>query len=550
MKITRKRKTPSTPPGFPDALRQLEEALRLLRQTPVTALLVYWGATALFVGTFIYFWADMSRSAFAWKRCPVLAAGLAVLYPFMKTMQAYFCAWLTANRQNSPPPSFRFGTFLRVFCSQTWWQCLGFILLPIAAVATLPMGWTVAFFQNLTVLAWTSAENKESPAKTAARQSFFRPRQNHFALFIFSLFALIIFIDFIVLIVMLPGLAKSFLGIETVFTIGINHIFNTTLLASAGALTYVVVDMLLKAFYVIRCFHGTARKTGDDLLVDLSNFRLSHVARIIVMGILFTAGSALGGATEQVIDQNELDQTIEKVVQSPRYTWRAPRENLLPENHYSYSWFQAIGQWAKSCYDAFTEVMGKIERFFNRLFGGKNYPAKDPFRLFGAFTIGKVIMWITILILAVWVGRALWRRFAGKKAQMDMAIAIPQIPTVDLTSEEISAEDLDEDEWFLLAAEKVAEGEFRLALRALFLGSVAGLGRRHLVQIQRHKSNRDYLRELKRREAYLVDDLRDFSEVADIFEQVWYGTRAADENLYQDVNRPARRLATERAVTS
>ncbi|MDT8390521.1 MAG: DUF4129 domain-containing protein [Lentisphaeria bacterium] len=550
MRVKRQRGPSTPPPGFPDTLRQLEEALRLLRQTPVAALLVYWGATAAFAGAFIYFWADMSRSAFAWRRCPALAVGLAVLYPFMKTMQAYFCAWLTARRQNTPPPSFQVGIFLRVFCSQAWWQSLGFVLLPVAAVATLPMAWTIAFFQNLTVFAWSSAEKAASPMTAAARQSFFRPRQNHAALFILSLFALIVFIDFIVLIVLLPGLAKSLLGIETVFTIGINHMFNTTLLASAAALTYVVMDMFLKAFYVIRCFHGAARKTGDDLLVDLRRFRLSHAAKVMIAGWLCVGGTASAGAAEPVIDENELDQTIEKVVQSPRYAWRAPRENPLPEDHYSYSWFQAVGQWAKSCFDTLVDLIEKIEAFFNRLFRGKDYPARGPFRWFGGVTIGEVILWIAALILAAWIGRILWRRFSGRKPQMDMAAARPRIPVVDLTSEDVSAEDLDEDEWFLLAAEKVSEGEFRLALRALFLGSVAGLGRRRLVQIRRYKSNRDYLRELKRREGYCGEELRDFSEVADIFEQVWYGTRTADEHLYQDVNRPARRLAMDRAVPS
>jgi hypothetical protein len=96
------------------------------------------------------------------------------------------------------------------------------------------------------------------------------------------------------------------------------------------------------------------------------------------------------------------------------------------------------------------------------------------------------------------------------------------------------ASDLSEDEWFALASRLEGEGELRLALRAVYLGLLAGLMQREWLTIRRDRTNREYLNEFTRRwrrrpqaaldaraeiPEKLCDSLRQF-------DRVWYGSYA------------------------
>jgi hypothetical protein len=71
--------------------------------------------------------------------------------------------------------------------------------------------------------------------------------------------------------------------------------------------------------------------------------------------------------------------------------------------------------------------------------------------------------------------------------------------------------------------EQIAKGEFRLAIRALFLASLAHLGERDFLSVAKHKSNLDYERELMRRARSREPLRQSFSENVGIFEGAWYG---------------------------
>jgi len=101
------------------------------------------------------------------------------------------------------------------------------------------------------------------------------------------------------------------------------------------------------------------------------------------------------------------------------------------------------------------------------------------------------------------------------------AESAPDLP--DIEAEETTADELPEDGWLTLARDLLERGEPRLALRALFLATLARLDGIQLIRIARFKSNRDYLRELERR-ARTEPDLRiAFLENMRLFESVWYG---------------------------
>ena len=73
----------------------------------------------------------------------------------------------------------------------------------------------------------------------------------------------------------------------------------------------------------------------------------------------------------------------------------------------------------------------------------------------------------------------------------------------------------------------IAQGETRLALRALYLGTLAHLARQQWIQVHRGKSNLDYLRELGRRAKGLAGVESSFAENLRLYERSWYGEHLA-----------------------
>ncbi|MBT8368387.1 MAG: hypothetical protein KJP23_27150, partial [Deltaproteobacteria bacterium] len=96
-------------------------------------------------------------------------------------------------------------------------------------------------------------------------------------------------------------------------------------------------------------------------------------------------------------------------------------------------------------------------------------------------------------------------------------------PIPDLSDESIKADDLSTNRWLTLAGELVEKGELRLAMRALYLATLAHLAERDFITIEVYKSNREYERELKRRAHEHQYLLSIFSNSLNLFERVWYG---------------------------
>ena len=99
--------------------------------------------------------------------------------------------------------------------------------------------------------------------------------------------------------------------------------------------------------------------------------------------------------------------------------------------------------------------------------------------------------------------------------------AIPSVP--NLSEEGIKADELPANRWLIMAKELMAKGSIRLAMRALYLATLAHLAEHNLLTIEIYKSNRDYERELQRRAHENEDLLTDFTKMGGLFDSVWYG---------------------------
>ena len=119
---------------------------------------------------------------------------------------------------------------------------------------------------------------------------------------------------------------------------------------------------------------------------------------------------------------------------------------------------------------------------------------------------------------------------------------------IDLEAEDVFAGELEEDEWLVLAREKVDAGEYRLAIRALFLACLATLSERKLVRLERSKTNRDYQRELELKARGERGVQSDFVASTVAFEETWYGDHEAGPPQVDRVQGYFRRLAGREEV--
>jgi len=128
-----------------------------------------------------------------------------------------------------------------------------------------------------------------------------------------------------------------------------------------------------------------------------------------------------------------------------------------------------------------------------------------------------------------------WRTWRGKEPDIIVsAKAVAAAP--DLEDEGTSADELPEEGWLKMARALLEKGDYRLAMRAFFFAGLAALAHRDLIRIARHKSNRDYARELERVGHEDPGVLRSFGAGVRIFEAVWYGMhRATPENVTEFV---------------
>src|SRR5882762_1082239 len=177
------------------AFELIEEAVHLLRQSPADVLATYYLGALPFVLGLLFFWADMSRNAFAPRMLVGGALGLAVLFVWMKAWQAVFARQLRALASNRPVPSMTLRRWMRILFTQSVLQPFGLFLLPLALLVFLPFGWAYAFFQNVTAL-----DEGEEPGigvlmNKARRQATLWPRQNHVAMLIMAGFAFFVFVN-------------------------------------------------------------------------------------------------------------------------------------------------------------------------------------------------------------------------------------------------------------------------------------------------------------------------------------------------------------------
>jgi len=118
----------------------------------------------------------------------------------------------------------------------------------------------------------------------------------------------------------------------------------------------------------------------------------------------------------------------------------------------------------------------------------------------------------------------------------------------DLEIDDSEAAGVPADAWLVRASDLAHLGDFRQAVRAIYLGSLSSLARRKLIEPARFKSNRDYETELRRRARSRADLPELFAQNVTIFERVWYGRHEATRDLMERALANHGRIASDAIV--
>ena len=359
---------------------------------------------------------------------------------------------------------------------------------------------------------------------------------------------LIIAINIGVCILIVPELLRMLLGVQTAFAQSPGAMMNSTFFAVVCGLAFLCMDPLMKAAYVLRCFYGESLETGEDLKVELRHLARKGMAGILLLAgtVALFAGSTMAQETpvaasevpasadpsptsgltasqsHSLIASQDLSSALDNELQQRVYAWRMPRVKPTEEEEgvvlgFLRAVFEELRDWAKKVLD----WLRKIADWFDR-----HLPQPDWGNGRSLSSIGaplRVTVYGLLALLVIITAIMAWRIWKRRQTEPAAFMATVAAPRPDLEDEEVAADALPEDRWLGIARELIDQGELRLALRAVFLATLAHLAQRQLINIARFKSNRDYRQELSRRAHAEPAVLEVFSQSVGIFESVWYG---------------------------
>ena len=186
-------------------------------------------------------------------------------------------------------------------------------------------------------------------------------------------------------------------------------------------------------------------------------------------------------------------QRLNVILSDPRFQWKAAQPN-------------PIQKWI-------TDQVNRFNEWLQSLFGNKDSNGAtgsvDPFSFVPTLTT------ILLVLVLLYVFRSLFFDLVAESRLADDASA---------DSEPLTAEQA------LARAHTLSRGgDYRSAVRYLYLSSLLLLDERGLLRYDRSKTNREYLSSLSN-----TPELSEpLNEVIDVFDNVWYGYHSLDEETFK-----------------
>lgn len=537
-------------------LELIEEAVQDLRGLPGSAHAAFLVGTVPCVLGMLWFWADMSRGAWADRRCAQGSAVVALLYVWMKAWHAVHAEALRVRLAATEASPWTLRRWLRCAAVQGALQPWGLLLVPASLLPLmLPFPWVFAFFRHVDAEAGAPDVTLGQACRRAWREARRWPGQNHGLLGLLPGLAVVVLVNLALAMSQLPGFLRMLTGWENEFTLSLGSlVLNSTFLLSVVGVAYVVLMPLILAVYTRRGFEGAAIRDGADLRAGLARLRRGGGRVGVILGFFALAvavgwgGASSGCAADAAapvparvgIDPTALDRSIDQVLSRPDFAWRTRREMAgdVAGPEAPRGWVDSVVHWLTGRLTALGRALKSpvvaigraVESLLEWLFRSRTTPA--PARPSGRDAVDWMsgVKLVAYGVLAVAVGllarqaHRLWRR---RQRRGTPPAEAPGPRPVDLTAEQVSPAALPEEGWLQLAREMAGRGEFRLATRAIYLAELAHLAGREWVRLADAKSNRDYQRELERRTRAWPALGPAFADTVRAFDQVWYGRHVA-----------------------
>jgi len=495
----------------PGAIPLLEEAVHLLRRTPRSTLVCHTIGSMPFALALLIFWNDVNNPHTTDAAVGRDSVILALLLVWMNCWRAIFAGRLRRQLSATPDVPWTWRHLWNLVAGQAFLGATKLVALPLSLLTIFGFSWTVAFYRSATALADRGDLDPTQLMAAARRLAGFDRRQSWFLLPIIGFLWLIFTANLALALAILPQLIHTLTGYESQFSrSGGYYIFTPLFFWATLAISWMIFDPFTQAVYCLHSFYGESASTGEDVRAGLRILTTTAALLLVLLPLHAFAN----------VPPPQLEQSVRQAMQSSEYDWRLPaRAEAAPQG---VPWLIRVTDklidGLKSIFHAIGKAIGAFFEWLRKLLQIAGGQQRE-----GALPVSGLhrSLYVLIALVLLVAGLIAWRRrwFVRKRPQAPA----PALAAVRLDAEDLTADRLPEDGWLELAARMIAEGNFRLALRAYYLANLAWLGRNQFITIDTGKTNREYELELRRRARAFADARREFAVNIVAFERAWYG---------------------------
>jgi len=508
------------------AMSALEDAVHLLRRTPLSTLLLHWIGSAPFTLGVLLFWNDITQYRPSNAACVADSLALAALLAWMNCWRAAFAGRLRA--QLGGYPSAPIAVWRMAGC-QSLLGASKPIVLPLALLIVFPLAQTVAFYRYASVLACRADLSFRQVIARASKLAGIERAQSWVVLAAIAFVQLVVTLNVASAIAILPQLVRMLTGYESVFSRGgMSYVENPLFAMTAVAVGWMAVDPYIQAVYCVMYFRRESLESGEDLRAALRGLRLAAPVAAALLCVFAGAARAADAVAPE-----PLHQSIEQTMQAHEYDWRLPVETAAQNKP---SWLVSLVDRAfHGLAWAMLQAGHALTNLLRWIFGKLTIPETPGAAPAHALSWGIYLAIAVILALA---GLLVVRILRARRKKPSVAAEAGAVP-VRLEDEHVTPDRLPEDQWIEMAENCLRDEDYLLALRAFYLANLAWLGRREWIAIHAGKTNREYEGDLRRRARGFAEARGLFSQNIAAFERAWYGLHevaASDVEMFRERN--------------